>query len=210
VTEYPTIEKWSPKYFGKHIFAFDKCDGSNMRFEWNRKLSKKSRFTFGFKKFGTRTERIMNTSNPFYEGVKIFNDEYAELLDKIFIENKRFRNIEQITVFTEFCGKNSFAGRHDWKEKHYLKIFDINLYKKGFLSPAEFFDIFYIGRPALVKVGEFEEQFVKEIENNKYNLQEGVVCKGMDEGKVFMFKIKTQAWLDKVKKMYGEKEMLNY
>ena len=210
MTEYPSIEKWSSKFYGKHIFAFDKCDGSNMRFEWNRKLSKKSRFTFGFKKFGTKTERIMNTSNPFYDGVSIFQAHHAEDLDKIFIDNKRFRGIDQITVFAEFYGRDSFAGQHNWKEEHYLKIFDINLYKKGFLPPAEFYDIFYINIPNLVYSGEFNEQFVKNIENNKYNLKEGVVCKGMHNGKLFMFKIKTQEWLDKVRKLYGEKEMLKY
>ena len=125
--KYSSIPKWSEDYFGKYIFAFDKIDGSNFRAEWNRKLSKKSRFTFGFSKFGTREEKIKNVNHPFYEAVEIFQNKFSEQLNEIFLTDKTFRNVDSITVYGEFFGLNSFAGLHDWKEEHDIKIFDVLL-----------------------------------------------------------------------------------
>lgn len=201
---YHSIQKYTEEDFGKYIYAFDKIDGSNFRAEWDRKLSKKSRFTNGFAKFGTRGEMIKHASNPFYEGIKIFRDKFSEPLDEVFRTNKTFRNIDKITVYGEFFGKNSFAGIQDWNEQHDIKLFDVFLYKKDFLNPSDFMKVFKgfdICKP--IFSGYFDEEVLKSIENNK-NLEEGVVCKGTEEQKVFMFKIKTKQWLNKVKELYGE------
>ena len=79
---YHTIEKYNESDFGKYIFSFDKIDGSNFRAEWDRKLSKRTSFTMGFKKFGTRTQ-LITKNNPFVEAVGIFENKYAENLDQI-------------------------------------------------------------------------------------------------------------------------------
>jgi len=139
---YHSIEKYSEDYFGKHVFGFDKIDGSNFRAEWNKKLSKKSQFTYGFRKFGTRGETIKNANNPFTEGVNIFMDKYAIKLDKIFNDNNLFRAIDTIPVYGEFYGLNSFAGQHVWDEDHDVTIYDMFLYKKNFVKPADFISIF--------------------------------------------------------------------
>lgn len=208
---YHSIPKFNEDYFGKYIFAFDKIDGSNFRAEWDRKLSKKSRFTNGFGKFGTRGETIKNTRNPFYEGVEIFKDKYSEELDNIFRTHKRFLNIDKITVYGEFFGSKSFAGTHDWKEPHDVKLFDIFLYKKDYLAPSEFIKIFEnldICKP--IFQGEFSKHFVNMIEDNYFDLKEGVVCKGSEDKKVFMFKIKTNKWINRVKTIYGDSKALEY
>jgi len=203
---YHSIPKYGEDHFGKHIFAFDKIDGSNFRAEWDRKLSKKSRFTNGFAKFGTRGEMIKNTRNPFYEGVEIFKRKYGFALNEIFRTHKRFQNIDKITVYGEFFGEKSFAGIHRWEEEHDVRIFDIFLYKKDYLPPAEFIRIFEnldICKPLFQ--GPFSEEYLNMIRKNVFGLSEGVVCKGTEDQKVFMFKIKTDAWIRKVKDMYGEK-----
>jgi len=201
---YNSIPKWSEDYFGKYIFAFDKVDGSNFRAEWNRKLSKKSNFTNGFRRFGTRQDRIKSLKDPYYEGVEIFKNKFSEPLNKMFLENKTFRHIDTITVFGEFFGPKSFAGMHDWSEKHDIKIFDVFFEKKGFLSPSEFLKAFEkLDICKLSFAGIFSENYLGLVEKNVLNLQEGVVCKGVENQEVFMFKIKTLKWLQKVKDLYG-------
>ena len=220
---YTSIPKWKPEYFGKHVFGFYKIDGSNFRAEWDRKLSKKSRFTKGFAKFGTRREAI-HKNNPFFEGIKIFDDKFSEELDEKFRTHKRFRGIDRITVYGEFFGNNSFAGIHDWKVMHDIYLYDVFLYKKGYLPPAEFLKIFPYEELDICKCfykGEFTPEVLKHVEDgtlcqwqygpqSTQELEEGMVFKGVEEGKVFMFKVKTKEWLQKVKEKYGEAAMLEY
>lgn len=204
---YHTIEKNVQDYRGQHVFGFDKIDGSNFCAEWNRKLSKKTN-TNRFSKFGTRTQMIDTISNvnynPFNEAVNIFHNKYSEPLDKIFDENKSFRGIDIITVYGEFFGEHSFAGKHEWQEKHDVVIFDIFLYKKDFLKPRDFIDIFeHLHIPKLVYEGLLDDSTIIDIISNIYGLKEGLVLKGVFQNKVFMVKVKTQEWLDKVRALYG-------
>lgn len=206
---YHTIEKNVQDYMGQHVFGFDKVDGSNFCAEWNKKLSKKSRFTYGFGKFGTRTETIKNASNPFTEAVNIFMDNYAIPLDKIFCDNKLFRGVDMITVYGEFAGPNSFAGQHDWYEDHDVTIFDMFLYKKDFVKPSDFIDIFgHLNVQKLITQGLLDEKMLSDIVSNIHGLKEGIVLKGVSEGKVWMVKVKTQKWLDKIRALYGENNNL--
>ena len=201
---YHTIEKNVQDYIGQHIFAFEKIDGSNICAEWNRKLSKKSAFTNGFGKFGTRTEMIKHKNNPFCEAIDIFMDKYSAPLDKIFREEIIFRGVDGITVYGEFFGPSSFAGQHDWNEEHDVVIFDMFVYKKDFVKPRDFIDIFgHLRIAKLITQGLLDEQMIQDIISNKYHLKEGVVFKGVSEGKVWMAKVKTQHWLDKVRALYG-------
>ena len=201
---YHSIEKNVQDYLGQHIFAFDKIDGSNFRAEWDRKTSKKQFLSHnGFSKFGTRTQ-LIGTSDPFTEAVDIFMDKYSEPLDYKFNNDKIFRGVDKITVYSEFFGPSSFAGQHNWEEEHDVTMFDMFLYKKDFLKPRDFIDLFeHLGIPDLVYEGPLNESFIKDIVSNYYDLKEGVVIKGVSEGKVFMSKIKTQKWLDEVREKYG-------
>ena len=219
---YTSIPKWKPEHLGKHIFGFYKMDGSNFRAEWDRKLSKKSKFTQGFSKFGTRKE-VIQKNNPFFEGVKIFDNKFSYELDEIFRTHKTFRGIDRITVYGEFSGENSFAGTHDWNEPHDIYLYDIFQFKKGYLPPAEFLKIFPYGEFDICKKmykGIFTEEVIKHVEDgdlcqwqypqSTQDLEEGIVFKGVEDGKVFMFKVKTNEWLQKVKEKYGEAKMLEY
>ena len=141
--QYNEIKKYDIAHLGQHIFAFDKLDGSNFRAEWNRKLSKKSHFTKGFKKFGTRNRVITKGNDPFIDMMIIFKDKYADKIDEIFRKHKIFKNADTITLYGEFYGPNSFGGFHNWDEEHDIYFFDAFIYKKNFLSPSEFYSEFH-------------------------------------------------------------------
>ena len=209
--QYNEIKKYDLTHLGQHIFAFDKLDGSNFRAEWNRKLSKKSMFTKGFKKYGTRNRVITNARDQFFEMIEIFKEKYAERVDERFRTHKLFKNADTITLYGEFYGPDSFGGFHNWNEEHNLYFFDAWLYKRNFLSPSEFYSEFRdISMPKLIYKGPFEQQLIKDVEQNKYSLREGVVYKFVNNGEVTTGKIKTLDWLEKVKMNYGVAKMLEY
>lgn len=92
--------------------AFDKLDGSNLRFEWNRKR--------GWNKFGTR-RRLMDETDPEYgSAIQLFQETLAEGIEKVLKDEKAYRGVERVTAFAEFYGPSSFAGWHDWNEPKQL------------------------------------------------------------------------------------------
>lgn len=193
---YPKIYYNQSKFINNEIYAFDKIDGSNIRFEWNKNK--------GWFKFGTRTQLIDSTNENFGESINIFMNKYSEDLNKV-IFNK-YKNIQNIVVFCEYYGENSFAGLHDKNDKMDLILFDVNLYKRGFITPLEFLNNFsHLDIPNLIYNGKYTENFINDVKNNKYGLSEGVICKYSDKKEnVFMTKIKTNEWLEKVKMIYGK------
>ena len=55
--------------------------------------------------------------------------------------------------------------------------------------------------------------FVQTIRDNQYNLKEGVIVKGVlktknQKDEVWMVKVKTKGWLQKVKELHGERALL--
>jgi hypothetical protein len=208
---YDSIDRWNDKYFGHSVVGFDKIDGSCIRIEWNRKLSKKSQFTQGFGKFGTRGELITNWRNPYTEAVNIFMDKYSKPLDEMFNKIPIFKGNDKITLFCEFYGPNSFAGHHNWEEPHDIILFDVHLYKRGLMPPNMFIDVFgHLDIPKVIYKGILDETVIKDVQDNKFNLKEGMVIKGLNNKTVFMMKVKTWEWLDKVRELYGEKVMMEY
>ena len=206
--KYPRIYHYKTAPMGAYCYAFDKKDGSNIRACWDRKLSRKTNFTNGFSKFGTRNQLIKISRDPFALATEIFMDKYSEELDKKFRTDKRFRGIDRIMVYGEYYGENSFSGQHvDTDEKDVL-MFDIDIFKKGFLPPKEFINEFgHLGIPDVVYQGEFNEEFITKVRRNDFNLFEGVVCKGVDSNKVWMVKIKTNEWLNKIKETLGQEAL---
>lgn len=197
--KYHRIYHYKTAPIGEYCYAFDKLDGSNIRIEWQKKLSKKCNFNNGFGKFGTRNQMIKNVNDPFYPAIELFMEKYSENLNEIFRKDKFFRSIDKITLYCEYFGENSFAGWHSEKDEKNLILFDVELSKKGFIHPSDFLKIFkYIETPEVLYQGPFEEKFINKVRNNEYKLKEGVVCKGTKDNKVWMCKIKTNEWLDKL------------
>lgn len=211
--QYPSIEYWNKGIYGEVIYAFDKLDGSNIRVEWNRKLSKKSAFTLGFGKFGTKTQMINNMNNPFGISVDIFYEKYAENLDRIFCDDKDLRGVDKITCYFEFFGPNSFAGWHQPEDEKDMVLLDIEREKKGFIPPKEFIKKYeQTGIPQIIYHGNYNKEFINNIRENIYGLNEGVVCKGVYEkakrhDNIWMVKVKTRDWLLKLKNTLGKDKL---
>ena len=117
----------------------------------------------------------------------------------------------RVTCFFEFHGPNSFAGQHRKYEEHRLTLFDVAIFKQGIIPPREFLKAFgHLNIPKVLHRGTVNKEFIDSIRNSTLEGMtfEGVVCKGKRRGKKaevpVMFKIKSQAWLDKLKEYCGE------
>jgi len=195
--QYPSISREISSAGSYHVF--DKLDGSNMRAEWTPKK--------GFWKFGSRTQ-LVDISSPL--GAKSIplmqaqEDQIGSIL--------RDMRVEEATCYFEFYGPSSFAGVHNWDEEGFqVTLFDVALFKKGFMSPKEFVKAFSgkVPTPSLLYVGSVTKELEERVRNGTLPGMtfEGVVCKGAPLKKGYpphMFKIKSQAWIDRVKTKYTD------
>lgn len=193
---YPTIPK---QVHNVSVYAFDKLDGSNIRAEWSRKR--------GFYKYGTRKRLLAPDESPLGGAIELINDEYGvELSDRL-----KEERAESAVCYFEFFGENSFAGFHEEHDNFKVVLFDISIHKRGFLPPREFMDFAWgLETPKLVYQGNANQPFVRAIREGTYHevTFEGVVCKYVDRKQVKMFKVKSQAWLDRLKFKCGEDSKL--
>lgn len=198
---YPKIEYYNKGFYGETVWAFLKLDGSNFRAEYSKKR--------GWYKFGTRTQMINEKDENFGEAIPLFMNKYSSDLERVF--KLKYSNIENIVVFCEFLGDNSFAGQHLKTDKKDIVLFDATLYKKGFVLPRDFINNFgHLHIPELIYKGEYNDKLIESIKNST-SLKEGVICKGTRKTKgdefIWMTKIKTLEWLKKVKNIYGERAL---
>lgn len=188
------------------MIAFRKLDGSNLRFEWHKSHSHRSHF--GWIKYGTR-RRLFNKSDPdFGCAIELFLNTHAESLAKIFTDNKDYRKRDKYTAFCEFLGPNSFAGLHKPEDPKELFLFDIWQDKFGIIGPRQFLQDFgHLKIAPKVYEGKLTGQFAEDVRNGKFPVDEGVVCKGGAGGGwnvgIWMVKIKTYAYLEKLKKVFA-------
>lgn len=230
--EYPSIPgataHAAPK--GMSCIAFKKYDGSNLRFEWDRKK--------GWHLFGTR-RRLFDKNDPEYGiAIDLFLNKYASGIEAVIKKEKHFRSVREVVCFCEFFGPWSFGGQHDpahpaldprWSEGTVLGphsgknepfdvvMFDVNVHKKGMLSPREFVNM--VGHLPVAEVvyeGNMNPSFIKDVREGTRTapgwisttpLFEGVVCKGLT-GKaphgIWMAKIKSLAYLEELKKRFAK------
>ena len=172
--------------------------------EWSRKT--------GFSKFGTRTRLLNPNETPLGEAHNIFMNSFSDVLAPILSKTR----VERATLFLEFYGENSFAGFHE-EEQHFLSLFDVSLYKKGFLSPQDFLKMFEnaVPTPELLHQGHMTKDIVEMIHDGSLDGMtfEGVVCKAYNSRKknLTMFKVKNRAWLEKLKsKCAGDEKMFEH
>jgi len=191
--------------------AFDKLDGSNLRFEWSRKR--------GWWKFGTR-RRLFDVNDPeFGQAIGIFLAKYGDDLVAIFT-SKRYRGTEKAVVFCEFYGPRSFAGWHHPDDVPTVTMIDVAVHKKGIVLPRDFVDDFgHLEIPSVVYEGKFGKQFVEDVREGRLSgmTGEGVVAKGVNVGKkkspqhgLWMRKVKTRWWLEELKKRAVESPELRH
>lgn len=186
---YPIIDM-SPRY-GTPVYAFDKLDGSNVRAEWSRKK--------GFWKFGRR-HGLLDDSNPFLqEAPDIIKRDFEDALGKIFVD----RRWQKVVAFFEFWGPGSFAGLHE-QEPHRCTLIDVAADKRGLLEPREFLRTFAgVYHAPLLYQGNFNHELEEQVRSGQLPGMtfEGIVCKGgyTSPGLPLMFKVKNQAWYEKLR-----------
>jgi hypothetical protein len=190
--QYPSIDGSKKAPLGKPCIAFYKYDGSNLRWEWSPKK--------GWNKFGTRRQ-MFDESTPIYnQAIPIFHEKIADEL--VYRVKQIDKSCQRITAFTEFFGEGSFAGSHIEDEEKQLKLFDVFLFKKGFIAPKQFVKMFgdrdYAAE--VVYEGNLNKQFIMDVRESKYPGFEGVIAKGDD----FMVKIKTDAYFTKLRNEFDE------
>lgn len=196
---YPSIPKITSS---APVYVFDKLDGSNIRAEWTRKN--------GFTKFGTRTRLLDRTEKPLGEAVTLFEENYSDILS----ERLRKARLQKATVFFEFYGENSFAGKHE-VEPHELTFFDVHEYKQGIMPPKEFLSLMgnSLPFPRLLSSGtRVNQDLIQKVKTSTLTGMtfEGVVCKGGYDkhGNLSMFKIKSDAWLQRLRTYCKEDEKM--
>jgi len=188
-------------YYGDHFgiptIAFDKLDGSNIRAEFTRKR--------GFYKFGSRNVLIDGSHEQFGFAIDLFLNKYNEGLSRIFT-SKDYRDIQSFVCFAELIGKKSAFGQHEFGNDEFdIVLFDVDQYKKGFVQPREFVKRFQLlGIPKIVHDGNLNMEFVNEVKQNVYGLQEGVICKSVISTKkgsdrLHYSKIKTNDWFARLR-----------
>lgn len=199
--EYPSIPG-SSKAPKEVCYAFEKLDGSNIRVKYTHKK--------GFHLFGSRHE-LIDASHPHLgQVIEVFNTTHAEKLTELFKEH--FPHEKTIIAFGEFYGPNSFAGLHEPTDIKQFTLIDILLCQKGgqskFVHPKDFVDNFQdVAKAQLLYTGNLNDEFIKDVKTGKYPVVEGVVCKGFKptgayRGKIWMCKIKTDAYIARLKERF--------
>ncbi len=189
---YPTIPAEIRRDMPYYIF--DKLDGSNIRAEWSKKR--------GFHKFGTRKQLLDESYlHPFLgESLPLIKNKYEEDISRILIKNK----LDRATFFFEFYGENSFAGNH-YEEEHTVTLFDVSVYRVGYLPPSEFLKLFdNLDTAKLLLKSKVNDPLIQQVRDGTLEgmTYEGVVCKAKHPKKgkrPVMFKIKNLEWISKVK-----------
>ncbi len=188
---YPSIPPVE-KFMGMPTIAFYKYDGSNLRFEWSKNQ--------GWYKYGTRTHLFDKNDAEFGKSITYFHDVLAAPLAHVIKDEKCTSAI----VYCEWFGPNSFAGWHEATDEKKLVLFDVNIHKKGFVSPKTFVDTYspIVPTAEVVYQGILDEEFFHSVRNQEHG--EGVICKGGERHKLWMAKIKTLKYLERLKEKFGQ------
>lgn len=188
-------------------WAFEKYDGTNLHWEWER--------DFGWHSFGARRDEFnLNASGienfalahlNLRGCAELFLENLAAGIEKVFTDNDHYRSYDNCKVFTEFLGPNSFAGLHRDEEPKQLVLFDVLVEPFGIIGPQQFLaDFGHLNTAKVVYTGKLTGQFTEDVRAGKYQVDEGVVCKGGTGGAdVWMVKIKTRAYMEKLKQQFA-------
>jgi len=189
-------------YLGRPFLAFDKLDGSNIRAEWDRKR--------GWHRFGSR-RRLLDPSQPLLgQAIRLILDGYGNGLAKAFTDDPALGRPQQATAYFEFFGPNSFAGQHDpsvlgveSNEPFRVVLIDVNVHRKGFVSAEDFIARFgHLGIPRVIHRGVLSREFISDVRAGRFGDGEGVILKGGEGHGRWMAKVKTTAYLRRLKAFF--------
>jgi hypothetical protein len=207
---YPSIEGPTFAFLDEPCVAFEKYDGSNLRFFWDQKR--------GWHSTGTRYRWFKAATPMFGPAVEMFQRTYARGIIEAQRRFKEYRGVTELVAFCEFFGPGTFSGLHKGNEPRQLVLFDIYLPGRGFVLPRDF--VAHFGHLPLARVvyeGLFTRTFIEDVRAGKYPVSEGVVAKGVQTRRqrkgranqeVWMAKVKTRAWLEELARRGSESEDL--
>jgi hypothetical protein len=189
--------------------AFEKYDGTNLHWDWDR--------DFGWHSFGTRRDEFNLTAAGIElfahrhahlrQCVAVFQETLAEAVERVFHDYLDYREFQSFKVFTEFLGPNSFAGLHLEDDPKELRLFDVLADPRGIIGPRQFVaDFGHLHSARIVYEGKLTGKFTEDVRVGRYGVAEGVVCKGGSGGAdVWMLKIKTYAYRDRLKQAFADR-----
>lgn len=203
---YPKITDARDFPLGRCV-AFEKLDGTNVHFDWNRQQ--------GWQAFGTRRDRFpwdpqgidqFEQKHPELNQVAdAFTLALAETLQAKFVSDQRCEAWSQVRCFGEYFGPHSFAGGHLDEDVKQIVLFDVEV-DEQLLNPFEFVELFReLPIARVVYQGKFNGNFTEAVRAGKFDVAEGVICKTGRRGNVHMAKIKTNAYLARLKQSFGSK-----
>jgi RNA ligase len=208
---YPKIPGSKDSPFERCI-AFEKYDGTNLHWVWDEEL--------GWYAFGTRRDRFdldergITDFSLAHRGLEqapqIFIDDLAESIEGIFAAHQNYR-CREIVVFTEFFGDRSFAGMHEPDDPKQLVLFDVQI-DGIMLAPDRFIrDFNSVNIARVIYQGKLTGKFIEDVRHGKYDVTEGVICKGTsrDSDRVWMVKIKTDRYMHQLQQTFA-KDWQNY
>jgi hypothetical protein len=207
---YPAIEGPTFAFLNAPCVAFQKYDGSNLRFFWDQKR--------GWYSTGTRYRWFKAVTPMFGPAVAMFQRHYARGIIETLRRFKEYRGVTELVAFCEFFGPTTFSGLHREDDPKQIVLFDIYLPGRGFVLPKDF--LAHFGHLSIARViyeGAFTRSFIADIQAGKYPVTEGVVAKGVHarrqrkgkaEQEVWMAKVKTRTWLEELARRAGESEDL--
>src|SRR5690349_21237911 len=107
---YPKIPGSASAPSGRCV-AFEKYDGTNLHWDWDR--------DFGWHSFGTRRDEFnlnelgvaefAGKHRHLAQCVDVFRETLAEGIERVLLDRDPYRGYQEVKVFTEFLGPNSFA-----------------------------------------------------------------------------------------------------
>ena len=189
--------------------AFEKYDGTNLHWDWDR--------DFGWHAFGTRRDEFNLTEAGIGQFVQkhahlsqcvdVFRNTLADGLERVFLDDPGYAEVRSIKAFAEFLGPNSFAGLHRPDDPKELRLFDVQTEPFGMIAPARFAaDFGHLSSARIVYRGRLTGKFADDVRAGKYGVAEGVICKGGTGGSdLWMVKIKTDAYPDRLKVAFAER-----
>lgn len=146
------------------------------------------------------------------------NDDYIGSGKKLWYSiNKYGRNNHVFEILEYLPDRNSLKNREkeivNYDLLKDIVLFDVNQFKKGWVKPSDFIDNFnHLGIPRLMYHGNFNRSLINDVKTGVFDVKEGLVVKGLRRTKgdeiVWLTKIKTQWWLDKLKNKFGDKYLL--
>jgi hypothetical protein len=189
--------------------AFEKIDGTNTHWDWDR--------DFGWHAFGTRRDIFQLTDDGvaafgrrhahLKQCVEVFRDTLADSLACVFREHPAYRAFSSIRAFAEFAGPNSFAGLHQESDVKALILFEVQAEPFGFIGPQAFVaDFGHLPMAKVVYQGKLTGKFANDVRRGRYGVGEGVVCKGgLGGADVWRVKIKTDAYLQRLQQAFADR-----